>query len=112
MSHSFRELFYHLVWSTKNREPVITADIKPVVIKLLKIKASGLGCRIFALNCVNDHVHLLLYIPPNLVISKAINSLKGASSHELKGLSPEFYWQQGYGILHYAVQIYRWLNHI
>ena len=99
MSHSFRELFYHLIWSTKNREPVT-------------IKASGLGCRIFALNCVSDHVHLLLYIPPNLVISKAINSLKGASSHELKGLSPEFYWQQGYGILHYAVQIYRWLNHI
>ncbi|MGE5605305.1 MAG: IS200/IS605 family transposase [Bacteroidota bacterium] len=98
MSHSLRELFYHLVWSTKYHEPIITANIKPVVLQLLKTKASDLGCRVYALNCVSDHVHLLLYIPPNLAVSKVINGLKGASSHELKGLSTSFCWQEGYGI--------------
>ena len=98
MSHSFRELFYHLVWSTKYHEPFITTDIKPVLLQLLKTKALNLGCRVYALNCVSDHVHLLLYIPPNLAVSKAINGLKGTSSHELKGLSASFCWQQGYGI--------------
>ena len=98
MSHAHKELFYHLVWSTKNHDPLIIEDIKPVLLKFLKEKASALGCRIFALNCVSNHVHLLLYIPPSLAVSMAINGLKGASSHQLKDRMPGFGWQQGYGI--------------
>jgi REP element-mobilizing transposase RayT len=98
MSHSYRELFYHLVWSTKYHDPLITDAIKPVLLELLTGKAAALGCRIFAANCVRDHVHLLLYIPPSMAISTAINRLKGASSYELKKQLPNFCWQQGYSI--------------
>ena len=98
MSQSYQELFYHLVWSTKNREPMINEEIKPVLIEVLKAKAVNLGCRIIALNCVPDHVHILLVIPPKLTVSMAINGLKGLSSHEMKPYRQDFTWQHGYGI--------------
>jgi putative transposase len=98
MTHSLRELFYHLVWSTKYHDPSITPIIKPVVLQLLNTKATALGCNVLELNCMNNHVHLLLYIPPNLAVSTVINGIKGSSSHELKKICPTFYWQQGYGI--------------
>ena len=87
-----------MVWSTKYREPFITEEIKPVLLKFLKDKASAIGCRIFTFNAMNDHVHILLYIPPSLAISVAVNRLKGTSSLEFKNYLPNFAWQKGYGI--------------
>ena len=98
MSHSIRELYNHLVWATKNREPLINNGNKEILSKLISEKAWTLGCEIFAFNCVCDHVHLLLYIPPSLAVSMAINGLKGYSSHELEKYSPDFSWQRGYSI--------------
>ena len=98
MSHSYQELFYHLVWSTKNREPMINGEIQPVLFEVLNAKAENLDCRIIALNCVPDHVHILLVIPPKLAVSMAINGLKGFSSHEVKPYRQDFTWQHGYGI--------------
>ena len=98
MSHSIRELFYHLIWSTKNREPLINNDNKGLLSKFIIEKALTLRCKIFAFNCVCDHVHLLLYIPPNLAVSMAINGFKGYSSHEMGKYSQDFGWQQGYSI--------------
>ncbi|HEX3043460.1 MAG TPA: transposase [Bacillota bacterium] len=76
MSHSYLELFYHLTWSTKYRQPMITDNIKPVLLGFLKTKALTLGCEIWALNCVSDHVHLLLSIPAKLAVSEAIMDLR------------------------------------
>ncbi|HBE76534.1 MAG TPA: hypothetical protein DDW65_01945 [Firmicutes bacterium] len=52
----------------------------------------------FALNCMEDHVHMLLYIPARLSVAYVINILKGSSSHEIKAISPGFSWQMGYGV--------------
>ena len=54
------QLFYHIVWSTKNREPLLTPEIEPIIYGYLRAKAIGLGAVVFALNGVLDHVHLVL----------------------------------------------------
>ena len=50
---------------------------------------------------VSDHAHLMLAIPPRLAVSKAVQLIKGGSSHWLKSEFPdlnEFAWQDGYGV--------------
>ena len=98
MSHSYQDLFYHFVWTPKYRTDLITKQIKSILLLFLKNKALSLGCRVFALNCMGDHVHMLLYIPARLSVAYVINVLKGSSSHEIKKISPDFSWQIGYGV--------------
>lgn len=40
------QLFYHIVWSTKGREPLLTPDIEPFVFDFLRRKAIGLGATV------------------------------------------------------------------
>lgn len=76
----YHQLFYHLVWSTKNREPLLTPDIEPIVHDLLRSKAVGLGATVFALDGWVEHVHLVASIPPVIAVSKFIGQIKGATS--------------------------------
>ena len=88
-------LFYHLVWTTKYRQPDISSSLETKLYPFLIAKALSLECEVDAINGVEDHIHIVLSIPPNLSISDVVQHLKGASSHEF----PELLWQRGYGAL-------------
>jgi REP element-mobilizing transposase RayT len=97
---SFWRLFYHLVWATKNREPVLTCEVEPIVYDFLRVKAIGLGAAVFALNGTADHVHLVVAIPPAIAVSDFIGQVKGVASAKYnKGrcMNP-LYWQAEYGV--------------
>jgi putative transposase len=91
----FTRLFYHLVWATKNRLPLVVPEIEVRLFAYFRKKAGEIECRILDVNGCEDHVHLLVEIPPKLSVAEAVKRLKGASSHEF----PELYWQRGYGAL-------------
>jgi len=94
------QLYYHLVWSTRNREPWITPEVEPVIYGRLRSKAVGLGGEIYALNGVEDHVHMIVSIPPRLAVSTFVGQLKGVSSAWLNRTSLlgfRFAWQSEYG---------------
>jgi len=98
--HSFNSCLIHCVWSTKNREPILTSDLRERlwpylggIAKENKIKAVAIGGPM-------DHVHILLSLPATLSVAKAIQLLKGNSSkwiHETFPKMRSFEWQQGYG---------------
>lgn len=58
------QLFYHIVWSTKDRLPLLTPEAEPIIYGFLRGKAIGLGATLFALNGIADHVHMVAAIPP------------------------------------------------
>lgn len=95
------ELFYHVVWSTKNRLPLLTPDIEQTVYGFLRAKAVGLQANVFALNGVVDHVHMVVSIPPKIAVSKFIGQVKAVAATKLNksGLSSTpFYWQEEYSV--------------
>lgn len=95
------QLFYHIVWATKNREPLLTPDIEPSIHGFLRSKATGIGATVFALNGMADHVHMVVTIPPTIAVSKFIGQVKGVASTRLNKLRPtslHFSWQAEYGI--------------
>ena len=94
------QLFYHIVWSTKGREPRLTAEVEPVIHGYLRSKAIGLGATVFALNGVADHVHLVVTIPPKIAVSRFIGQVKAVAStkfNKSKFKQQPFFWQEEYG---------------
>lgn len=95
------KLYYHAVWATKDRLPMLTPEVEPVIFDFLRRKASGLGAIVFALNGTLDHVHLVAAIPPKIAVAKFIGQIKAVASTKFNksGLRPEpFFWQDEYGV--------------
>ncbi len=95
-------LYYHLVWSTQNRHPLITADVEAELHGYIVGKAHSLGCLVHAIGGVEDHLHPVASIPPKLSISQFVQKVKGSSAHHLNTTITRegaiFKWQRGYGI--------------
>ena len=91
----FTRLFYHLIWTTRNRLPLITPQIEARLFRNLAQTAGELGCRVLAVNGLEDHVHLVIEISPRLAVATVVTRLKGAGSRDFSDL----YWQRGYGAL-------------
>ncbi|WP_322743741.1 IS200/IS605 family transposase [Vasconcelosia minhoensis] len=98
---SFWQLYYHLVWATKKRDALITKAHEERLYQYLRSKASKLECITYAIGGTEDHIHLILSIPPKLSISQVVRQLKGSSSHELNqnisSSENRFGWQTEYG---------------
>ena len=96
------QLFYHAVWSTKYREPLISEEIEPQVYALLRGKALALGATVFALNGMPDHVHMVVSLPPRLSVAYFIGQVKGVASTRINKsdlTGRPFFWQDEYGVL-------------
>ena len=94
------QLFYHLVWSTKNREPLITPDVEAIIYNFLRTKAIGLGATVFAIGGMPDHVHVVTAIPPKIAVAKFVGQIKAVSATKFNKLDlPHIlYWQKEYGV--------------
>jgi putative transposase len=97
----FWRTYYHLVWATKERLPLITPDREILLFPYIRGKADALGCMVQALNGVDDHIHLVVSIPPTLAVTDFVKQIKGSSAYHLnhQRLNDEtFAWQRGYGV--------------
>jgi REP element-mobilizing transposase RayT len=100
MRAPWTEVYLHLVWSTWQRQPFITAELQPRVYGALAHQCVGVGADVIAIGGMPDHVHVLVRMPTTISISELVRRLKGASSHLVTHVLrwPEpFKWQGGYG---------------
>jgi putative transposase len=100
MASTLSNLLVHLVFSTKNREARITADLQPDLYAYLGgIVRSEKGSAL-AIGGMPDHVHLLVRLHLDLPVSTLVRKLKAKSSRwvkQRKSGDPRFAWQSGYG---------------
>ena len=97
----FWQLFYHVVWGTKHRLPLITPEIEAATYDHIRRKALGLEATVFAVNGLPDHVHLVVSIPPRLAVATFVGQVKGVASAKINKdvkLEPPLYWQEAYGV--------------
>jgi len=100
MTHTFYDHYYHLIWSTKERKPLILDEYKDRIFEYLGGSLRTLGCISLQTGGMNDHIHILAGIPPKLSISNVVRDIKIASSKWINTSLPkanEFSWQEGYG---------------
>jgi putative transposase len=94
------QLFYHLIWSTKNRQPLLTSLVEKHIYGYLTSKAVGLQGVVYALGGTTDHVHMIVSIPPAISVSKFVGQIKGVASTRFNksGIGEvRFEWQDEYG---------------
>ena len=100
MANTFTCLQYHLVFSTKHREPWLRADVQERVWAYLGGIARQNQLIPLLVGGVDDHIHMLVAIPPTIAVSEALKQVKGASSgwirQNVSGCR-SFGWQDGYG---------------
>ena len=99
MPSTHLSLHYHLVFSTKNRAPMIADDWRERLHAFLGGIVQNLGGTPAAISGVADHVHLLIGLRATHCLADVMRELKAVSSrwvHEEIG-PPAFAWQEGYG---------------
>ena len=98
---AYTKLYYHAIWSTKHREPTISPIIENKLHSYIAKKAIHLGGIVYAINGIDDHIHLAVSIPPSIAISKFIGQIKAVSSTKLNQsglIDYKFRWQSSYSI--------------
>jgi putative transposase len=100
MSQSLSYLLLHIIFSTKDREPLITTAIRSDLHGYLAVACRNMGCECYRVGGMADHVHLALQLSRTVTVAKCVETLKTSSTKWLKTQSPalaKFAWQSGYG---------------
>jgi putative transposase len=106
MSHSYTRSLFHCVFSTKGRQPLITAELQDRLWPYIGGIARDNKMKALQVGGVEDHVHILLSLPSTMAIAKAIQLIKGGSSKWVHDEFPAhrgFAWQEGYGAFSISV---------
>jgi REP-associated tyrosine transposase len=100
MANTYTSLYYHIVFSTKNRVKHIKPEIEQRVWEYIGGIARENKIIALQVGGAEDHVHMLLKASPALAPSKIAQLIKGGSSLWIHTEFPElrgFAWQEGYG---------------
>src|ERR1700694_2619694 len=100
MSDSYTNLLYHIVFSTKDRRPLITPEYEVLLYDYLGGTIRRLGGISLELNGTEDHVHLLAKLRPDCALSYILRDLKSKATGWMHDVFPSlknFSWQRGYG---------------
>ena len=80
LAHTKWECKYHIVFAPKFRRKVIYGQIKADVGNILSMLCKRKGIEIIEAECMPDHVHMFVRIPPKYSVSQIVGYLKGKSS--------------------------------
>lgn len=100
MPQSLARLHVHLVFSTKNRESLITDTVRGSLHAYMAAVLQNLGCAPVLINSMEDHVHILFDLSRTVAVRQAVEDVKKSSSKWIKAQGAEFSafaWQAGYG---------------
>ena len=100
MSQSYTNLLYHIVFSTKHRQPFITEAHQSRLYDYIGGAIRGQGGISLAINGTADHLHVLAKLRPDKAVSDVLRDLKANASgwmHEVFPEAKDFAWQNGYG---------------
>jgi putative transposase len=94
--------FYHLVWGTRHREPLISVAREDLIQRSIRSQSHDGRALIHAIGFMPDHIHVVASIPPAIAVSTLVGRMKGASSHlvnSLEGSIGAFGWQPEFGMV-------------
>jgi len=100
MAGTFTNLLFHIVFSTKDRAALITAEIQQELFNYIGGILREQGGVLLEIGAVSDHIHLLVKIKAEQSVSEIVRLVKANSSkwlNEKDGRQMRFEWQSGYG---------------
>ena len=80
LSHVIWHCQYHIVWTPKYRYRVLKNAVAQEVYNCIQVFAGYKGCEIVEMNVQQDHIHLIIMVPPKVSISELMGTLKGRTA--------------------------------
>jgi putative transposase len=96
MSHTYIANYVHCIFSTKERQDSISAELQPRLWAYLIGTSKNLVIVPIAIGGTSNHAHLLLGLKPTMPIAEAVQKLKANSSRWIGEHGLSFEWQKGY----------------
>ena len=97
MSHTYAQNVVHVVFSTKERRKTIGREFQPKLRAYVAGICKKAGIHLHSAGGTEDHVHLLIQVPPVLPLAKAVATIKSNSSRWANEEGHKLAWQEGYG---------------
>ena len=106
LGHSKWDCKYHIVFVPKYRKKKLYGNIRKFLGTIFHQLAATKGCKIVEGHMVQDHVHMIVCIPPKYAVSEIIGYIKGKSaiavarqfSGRQRNFNGEKFWARGYAV--------------
>jgi REP element-mobilizing transposase RayT len=98
MANTYSQIYLHCVFTVRGRANLIHGNWKDELYKYICGIVSGNNQKVYAINGMPDHIHLLLSIKPDCTLSDLMRDIKASSSkwiNEKKFVMGKFQWQEG-----------------
>ena len=106
MAQSLSQVIVHLVFSTKNRQPLLQDAWRPDLHAWIGGIVRDLDGSLVAAGSVADHIHLLIHMPRTETMARLVAAIKTGSCHWIQRQNPalaDFHWQAGYGVFSVSI---------
>jgi len=106
MPQSLSCLVIHVVFSTKDRAPLLDHSIRPALYAYMATVIRNSGCDCYRIGGVADHIHIALSLSRTVTVAHIIEQMKTSTSKWLKTqplIEANFSWQRGYGAFSVAL---------
>ncbi len=100
MANTFSQIYIHCVFATKDRNSAISKTWKDELYKYICGIVNNSNQKVYAINGVSNHIHILISIKPNCLLSDLVRDIKASSSKWVNTKSfvkGKFQWQEGFG---------------
>ena len=99
MSDSYANLLYHIIFSTKERRPLITPEYEPRLYEYIGGTIRGLGGILLEIKGAEDHVHLLAKLRPDSALSDVLRKFKAHATGWMHMFFPKLRISHGSGVM-------------
>ena len=102
LSHTIYQCKYHIVWCPKYRYRILKGAVAEFVEQTLRMLCEWRNIEILEMNVKEDHIHMILSVPPRLSVSEVMRMLKGKTAIKLfksySDLKRKPYWETIFGV--------------
>jgi REP element-mobilizing transposase RayT len=105
MANTYSQIYLQVVFAVKGRKSLIQNEWKDELYKYICGVVNGRKEKVYAIGGVSDHIHILISIKPNILLSDLVRDIKCNSSkwiNERQYVIGKFQWQQGFGAFSYT----------
>jgi REP element-mobilizing transposase RayT len=103
MSHAYARNYVHVTFAVKDRRRVIKPAIQPGLWARIADIARSYGVDVGAVSGAEDHVHVLMNLPPKIALATVVRAVKQGSSKWMNENGHLFHWQVGYAAFSVSV---------
>jgi len=105
MANTYSQIYLQVVFAVKGRRSLIQIEWKDELYKYICGVVNGKKEKVYAIGGVSDHIHILISIKPNSIISDLVRDIKCNSTkwiNERQYVIGKFQWQEGFGAFSYT----------